>query len=399
MTRCLLCVLLSGLAVVTGCGAKKDKDKVGDKPSAGSANEPAATPGSAAAAPTAPKDKPAPAAGDPERAKLTDAFAACKEKNTNCAAYAPLETYLKAAKDDKLKKANFDAMMDCVDAGPAGRIEACAYAAWAFTGYAYEAPKDAAYGRRLLASLKTLKTDEESYAGSSVGQFLASWLTTKDASLRGELAVALANKKLETRGRGELFRLCNAECVDSPELFGSVLATAQEATEGEAMRIAAMGALSWSKDDMHRRVIEQYFIATLADAGTPPKIATAALKNLADLGSIDGYPKAIEAIKAHQKDEAWVSAGATALASYFRKPLAIDHKTGVDVALAILADDKVSAWNRRYYLQALAHANDKRVDGALAKAAKDKDASVAKAASDAIAVRKKAAEAAAKKPK
>lgn len=382
-------LLIATVLTVTSCG-KKDKDNPAP------AKDPTVASGIATGSGTAePAKPPSPPVGpsDPELKKLTDAFAACKDKNTTCAAYAPLEAYMKSSgTDDKKKKANFDAMMACVDAGPVDRIHACAAAASWFSGYSYEAPKDAGYGRRLLAALRTMKTDEPSYAGSKVGEFLARWLDTEDAAFRGDLAAAMVDKKLEKRGRSELFRMCEAKCVGHKELFGSALATAQDATEAEEMRIGAMGSLTWVRDEANKKQVEQFFLAKLGDAATAPKIAMAAVSDLAQIESVDGYPKVIEVMAAHAKDQDWVPTTGLALNTYFRKPLAIDHKAGVDVALATIKDDKVTGWYKAYAIQPLGYANDKRVDAVLAKLATDKDGNVAKAAQEAAGIRKQAAE-------
>ncbi len=330
---------------------------------------------------------------DPELKKLTDDFAACKEKNTNCEAYAKLETFMEApANDDAKKKSNFDSMMACVDAGPTERVAACAYAAWAFSGYSYEAPKDPSYGRRLLAALRALPTDEESYAGGSVGQFLASWLKTSDDALRADLAKAMADRKLEKRGRSELLRLCGDECLARKELFDVVYAVAQDATEDAEARKMALGALWRVTDATNRKAVETLYIATMGSATESPQLVMAAMQDLAYMASVDGYPTVTAAIHAHAKEQDWVYYGGSALTTYFQAAdLAIDHKLGVDVLVAVTADDTISGSYRTSAVRALSYANDKRADGALGKLAKSKEADVAKAATDGLAERKKRA--------
>lgn len=377
----LVLVLLSSIAACKGKG--QDPQPGGAGPSSGSA---AVGAGSAAVVPA-----PTPAvAWDPELKKLTDDFAACKEKNTNCEAYARLETLMEAVTDEAKKKANFDSMMACVDAGPAERVEACAYAAWAFSGWSYEAPKDPSYGKRLLAALRKLPTDDTTYAGSSVGQFLASWLKTGDAGLRSDLVKAIADRKLEKRGRHELLRLCGDECLAHKELFDVVIAVARDATEDAEARKQAMGVLWRVTDATNKKAVESLYVATMGNASEPPHLAMAAMQNLAYLASIDGYPKVIEAITAHAKDPNWVYYGGAALVTYLRAAdLAIDHKVGTDVLVAVTADNSIEGSYRTSAIRALGYANDKRAAGALAKLAKDEDRGVAKAATDALAERKK----------
>ena len=320
---------------------------------------------------------------DPDLKKEVDAFAACEQKNTNCPAYATLEKFLKdAAKDEKKKVANFDALMSCVDTGSVEEVHACSYAAWAFSGYAYEAPKKAEYGKRLLAAAKKLKVDEPSYVGYSVGQFLASWLT--HAELKGELAQAMVNGSIETRARAELIRLCGTDCSKEDAYFASLKKVLENESEKEELRTNAITTLSRVVGADRKMEVEGLFLKNLSHSSD--KIGRSAMQALGTMGSVESFSEFLKFSETKKADQVWTYQIGSTLVGYFqRSDLAIDHKKAIAFASGIASDTSIPAFHRASVIRSLGYTKDPSSAKILKKLAGDKDKDIAKAANEAIA--------------
>ncbi len=291
-----------------------------------------------------------------ELEKQIDALAACEQQNTNCEAYTKTSEYIQVeCKDEKKREAIITDLFTLIEKGPSKKTQAAAHAVnfWTMSS---DFRKNPEYGTIVLNALKKEKDEEGNYAGSQLGQLLASWYTTEDKKLFTSILNTVKSGNTELRGRLELIRLCPSEALANSDLFHAFATMINNSEEKLEVRVQCLNIIWRVENEDMKASARTTYETFIADSEI--QIAGSSMLGLGYLKSFASYELIEKTLLEKKDDQNWCYYGSYCLSELVRSvPDSLDLNKVLALTKTLITNKNVTAYYRSYYVYTLISLN------------------------------------------